>query len=228
MADDIRLTAETGRAIGTRPARRLRAEGKIPAVVYGSGTQAAPVAVDWKALRAALTTDAGLNALITLDVDGDERLTLVKEMQRHPVRRDVTHVDFVVIDRDIAVEVEVPVHLVGEPDEEGFVVDQVIYVLPISAKPGAIPNEFTVDITALTLDTPITVADLDMPDGVEPTVDPDEPVVSASIPETIPDPDAEAAEALDELAGEEGELPEGEEGAEGAGAEGEAGEASES
>src|SRR5690606_33161250 len=91
-ADQIILTAETGRPTGSRSSRRLRAEGKIPAVVYGLDTEPKPIAVEWSALRAALVTDAGMNALIDLDVDGEKKLTMVYDMQRHPVRRDVTHV----------------------------------------------------------------------------------------------------------------------------------------
>ena len=83
----ITLPAATGRQLGTRASRRLRAEGKVPAVVYGSETEPVSISVEWSALRAALTTDAGMNALITLDVDGDEKLTIVKDMQRHPLRR---------------------------------------------------------------------------------------------------------------------------------------------
>ena len=77
---EITLAAETGRPIGTRASRRLRAQGKVPGVVYGLGRDPLPVTVDWKELRAALTTDAGLNALLNLDVAGDQRLSIVKEM----------------------------------------------------------------------------------------------------------------------------------------------------
>ena len=97
---DLTLTAETGRTTGTRPARRLRAEGKVPGVVYGLDREPVSVAVPWPELRRALTTEAGLNALITLEVDGHHDLTIVKDLQRDPVRRAVTHVDFLRIDRD--------------------------------------------------------------------------------------------------------------------------------
>ncbi len=142
-ADQITLTAETGRPVGSRSSRRLRAEGKVPAVVYGAGTDPTAIAVRWSDLRAALITDAGMNALITLDVDGDERLTIVKDMQRHPVRRDVTHVDFIVIDRNKAIDVDVPVVLEDTEGDNlaGLVVDQQLFSLAISAKPGSIPNE---------------------------------------------------------------------------------------
>ncbi len=89
---EITLTATTGRTTGTRSSRRLRAEGKVPAVVYGLGRDPVAVTVDWRELRTALTTDAGLNALIDLSIEGEgeSQLAIVKDMQRHPIRRTST------------------------------------------------------------------------------------------------------------------------------------------
>ena len=95
---EVTLTAYTGRETGTRPSRRARAEGHVPAVVYGGGEPAVSVSVDRRDLRRVLSTDAGINALISLSVDGERLLTVVKDLQRHPVRRDVTHVDFLKVD----------------------------------------------------------------------------------------------------------------------------------
>src|SRR5690606_41356284 len=114
MADDIVLVAETGRPTSSAAYRRLRAQGKIPAVLYGPDVEATPLAMGWRELRAALTTDKGLNALLTLDVDGRRTKAIVKELQRHPVRRDVLHVDFMKGDADLAVTVDVAVVLQGE------------------------------------------------------------------------------------------------------------------
>ena len=83
---DLLLSAETGRMEGTRPSRRLRREGKIPAVVYGLDADPIAVSVAWPELRRCLTTDAGINALITLDIDGANHLSVVKDIQRHPTR----------------------------------------------------------------------------------------------------------------------------------------------
>lgn len=214
-ADQITLTAETGRPIGSRSSRRLRLQGKVPAVVYGADTEPTAIAVEWSALRAALVTEAGMNALITLDVDGDERLTIVKDMQRHPVRRDVTHVDFIVIDRNKPIDVDVPIVLEDTEGDNlaGLVVDQQLFSLPISAKPGTIPNELVVSAAALTLDEPVRVGDITLPEGVELNIDPEEAIVTASVPQVdLPEPGE----------GEEGEVAEGEEGeaAEGEAAEG--------
>jgi ribosomal protein L25 (general stress protein Ctc) len=116
---DVSLTAQTGRPTGSRPASRLRAQGKVPGVVYGLQSEPVPVTVEWPELRKALTTSAGLNALIDLEVDGQTNLSVVKELQRDAVRRTVTHVDFLLIDRDAPLEVDVPLVVVGTPSKLG-------------------------------------------------------------------------------------------------------------
>ncbi len=210
MADQLTLPASTDRAIGSRSSRRLRREGKVPAVIYGAGDPPTPIAVEWSDLRAALTTPAGMNALITLEFDGDTRLTIVKDMQRDPVRRDVTHVDFIIIDRTKPLDVDVPIVLENTDGDhlKELVVDQQLFSLPISALPGSIPNELIVDCTNLTLDDPIRAESITLPEGVELNVDPEEAIVTASVPVVeIPEPSED----------EEGE---GEEGADGEAAEG--------
>ncbi len=208
MADQITITAETDRAIGSRSSRRLRRAGKIPAVVYGAGDPPTSVAVDWSELRAALTTPAGLNALITVEFGDIERLTIVKDMQRHPVRRDVTHVDFLIIDRDKALDVDIPIILEHTDTDElkELVVDQQMFTIAVSAKPGSIPNEFVVDCSGLTLDEPIRAGSLTLPPGVELNVDPEDAIVTASVPHVeLPEPTEG-----EEVEGEEGEGEEGE------------------
>lgn len=203
VADQITLTAATDRAIGSRSSRRLRKEGRIPAVVYGAGDPPTSIAVEWSDLRAALTTPAGMNALITLEFGDTERLTIVKDMQRHPVRRDVTHVDFIIIDRNKPLDVEVPIVLENTDADhlKELVVDQQLFSLPISAKPGSIPNEFVVDCSGLTLDDPIRAESVELPEGVELNIDPEEAVVTASVPHVeLPEP----GEGEEELEGEEG------------------------
>ncbi|MGH8981434.1 MAG: 50S ribosomal protein L25/general stress protein Ctc, partial [Acidimicrobiales bacterium] len=91
---EIVLQAESGRPRGSSAARRLRREGKIPGVVYGHGTEPVSVAVVGRELRLALSGDAGTNALLSLEADGNTYLTVARELQRHPVRGTVTHVDF--------------------------------------------------------------------------------------------------------------------------------------
>ena len=170
----ITLTASTGRIAGSRSSTRMRTDGFVPAVVYGLGRDSVAVSVPWPDLRRALTTEAGLNALITLDVDGQKDLAIIKDLQRHPVRRNVLHVDFLRVDPDAAVAVEVPLVLVGEAkkvESRRGIVDQPLTTLTVKAKPSDIPSQIEVDITELDLGESITVETLVMPAGVTTDVD---------------------------------------------------------
>jgi len=213
---EVTLTASTGRETGTRPSRRLRREGLIPAVVYGEGNEAISVSVDRRDLRIALSTDAGQNALITLTVDGTRYLTVVKELQRHPVRREVTHVDFLSVDPNAAIEVEVPIHLVGEAKEvsqNGGITEQRLMAVRVLVKPDAIPDSIEVDISEMTLTTVITAADLVLPTGVELVTDPEQAIVTAELTRAAVtarnEGDEEGAEAEDGDAGAAGDDAEG-------------------
>jgi large subunit ribosomal protein L25 len=214
---EIKLTAETGRPTGSSAARRLRAEGKVPAVLYGPGTEAVPVAVVWRELRAALTTDKGTNALITLDLGkGAKRQAVIKELQRHPVRRDVLHIDFLEVDPDQPITTDVTIVLEGEAEavlREQGVVEQAMNAIVVSGKPNAIPGHLSVDVSGLEIGHTITVADLELPSGVTTEADPEETVVtaqltSAAMIEDVEAAEAEAAEASAESEG--GEAAEGE------------------
>ena len=219
--DEIVLTAATGRTTGTRPSRRLRREGSIPAVVYGLDQDPVSVTVEWTDLRRAITTDAGLNAVIQIDIDGDRHMSLVRDVQRHPVRRDVLHVDFIRIDPDQEVVVDVPIVLVGEADEvtnNDGMVDQNLFALTVSAAPDNIPTEIELDVSALTIGDSLRVADLVLPAGVTTDVDPEDAVAVAMITrstleqlaaEEAAAEEAAAAEAAEEgVEGEDGEATE--------------------
>jgi large subunit ribosomal protein L25 len=219
--DEIVLTAATGRTTGTRPSRRLRREGSIPAVVYGLDQDPVSVTVEWTDLRRAITTDAGLNAVIQIDIDGDRHMSLVRDVQRHPVRRDVLHVDFIRIDPDQEVVVDVPIVLVGEADEvtnNDGMVDQNLFALTVSAAPDNIPTEIELDVSALTIGDSLRVADLVLPAGVTTEVDPEDAVAVAMITrstleqlaaEEAAAEEAAAAEAAAEgVEGEDGEATE--------------------
>lgn len=181
---ELLLTAHTGRVTGTRSSRRLRSEGLVPAIVYGLSADPVSVAVEWPALRKALTTDAGVNALITLSIDGSEQLSIVKDIQRHPTRRDVIHVDFIRLDANAEVEVEVPVILEGEARKVTSVsgmVDQTMFALSILSKPDAIPTELTVDISELEVGEAIHVSDVQLPAGVRTEVAGEDTIASALV-----------------------------------------------
>lgn len=210
---DVTVTAATGRTTGSRPSNRLRAEGRIPGVLYGLGKDPISLDVDRRELRQALTTEAGLNALVTLELDGTRELSIVKELQRHPVRNEVIHVDFVRVDVNEELLVEVPIVLEGEAKKvlaEQGVVDQVLYTLSVYAKPNAIPNELTLDISDLEVGATIQVGDLSLPAGARTEIDADETVVTASVTRAAVEEEGaeEAAEgdgAADVAGADEGE-----------------------
>ena len=218
---ELLLTATTGRLTGTRSSRRLRSEGLVPAVLYGLSEDPVSISVDWPELRKALSTDAGTNALITIDVEGTKQLSIVKDIQRHPTRRDVLHVDFIRLDPNADVEVEVPLILTGEArkvHQVSGMVDQTAFTLSVFSKPDNIPTEVTADVSELEVGETITVADVQMPEGVRAAADADETVASAVV--TRSTIEAMRAEEAADAAAEAGEAGEG---AGGAGAEGEGG-----
>ena len=213
--DEVSLVAEVGRVKGSSESRRLRLAGKVPGVLYGHGIDPIDVAVGSRELRTALTSDSGLNALISLDVGGKNHLAMARQLQRHPVRRSIDHVDFVVVRRDEVVSVEVPIHLVGEAlevERADGLVEQSLHSLVVQAKPGDIPNAIEVDISELTIGEAIRVADLKLPAGATTEVDPEETVVAGQATRMGAETDAEeeAAAAAGEPAAEEaGEDQEG-------------------
>jgi len=180
---DVTLTAHPRPTTGSSVSRRMRTAGHIPAVVYGLGSEARAIMVEWPELRKALTTDAGANALIELTIDGETNLSIVKDLQRHAIRRDVLHVDFQLIDRNAALAIDVPVVLVGiAPKVEQFkgMVDQLKHTLSVKAKPGSFPNQLEADISELEIGTTFKVSDVILPDGVTTDVDPEDVVAQGS------------------------------------------------
>jgi large subunit ribosomal protein L25 len=204
------LVAETGRPTGSRASGRLRAAGKIPGVLYGHGRTPMPLAVDRRELRHALSGPAGVNAVVQLKVGNDVHPTVVKALQRDPVRRTVTHIDFIVVRMDEAITVDVPIALDGDAKQvlsNGGMLEQALSTLSVVTTPANIPSRITVDVSELAIGDIVRVADLSLPDGVTATVDPDTAVVVAA---------AGAAAEMEAPAEETGEGEEPGAGAEGA------------
>ena len=163
------LNASTSRETGSRPVRRLRASGQIPGVVYGEGVTALTVAVDAKEFRHAVSGDQGLNTLIVLKADGKNFTVMAREIQRHPVRGTVAHIDFQVVDPNKPVTVEVPLHMIGDAVEvrhADYEVDQQMFSLQVTARPDLIPTHVDVDISPLKVGDAIRVGDVELPEGV--------------------------------------------------------------
>jgi large subunit ribosomal protein L25 len=176
-------------------------------VLYGHGTKPQHLSVDARQLGQALRTDAGANVLISLEVGRDQHLALAKEIQRHPVRGDFIHVDFIQVRRGEKVHVQVSVRLVGEAPgvREGGIADQDLYQLNVEAEVTAVPEAIEADVSGLAIGDVLRVADLKAPGGAVILDDPEAVVVSVAAPTVEVEP--EVAE------GEEGEVAEGGEGA---------------
>ena len=217
---EIKLTATLREATGKGPARRSRAEGRIPATLYGRDLETVSISVDRRDLLTALKTEAGMNVLLDVEIDGSNTLAITKELQRDPVKGTILHADFVKIDRTRKIEVEVPVHLVGESPgaKEGGVLEHPLFQVRVSCLPTEVPEHLDADISALAIGDALKVADLGAPEGVEILEDPDTTVASVAAPiseEQLEAMMAEAGveeEAPEEVAEEEAEAPEAAEG----------------
>ena len=201
---DLVLNTEEKTTIGSRSSRRLRRDGKVPGVLYGLGQDPETFSVDYGELRGALTTDAGLNALIQLSVNGTNQLSILKTLQRHPVKDEVIHVDFVRVDPKQELAVEVPIVLEGiakKVTDQNGMVDQTMFSLAVLSLPDAIPNELTADVSELEINDAIRVSDVVLPEGVRTEVDPEEAIAVGTV--TRSTMVSIAAEEASELEGEE-------------------------
>jgi large subunit ribosomal protein L25 len=216
---EVKLVAEPRTGAGKGVARKLRAGGRVPAVVYGPETKTQHLSVNERELWHALHTDSGLNVLIDLKLDGEEYLTMPREVQRDIVRGTLMHVDFVRIRRDVAIQVEVPVHVVGDSpgQKAGGVVETHLFQLRIEVLPTDVPEHLEADITGLEIGDSISVGSVQAPEGVTILNEPDETLVSV-IPPPVLEVEAPPEEEAELAEGEE--VPEGEAPAEGEGAEG--------
>jgi large subunit ribosomal protein L25 len=195
---DVTLTAEAGRETGSSSTRRLRSQGKIPGVVYGHGADPIAVSVVAREFQIAMSGEAGLNTLLTLEVGQQNFLTLARDIQHHPFRNVVTHVDFLIVSRDDVISAEIPINLVGEPVEVNHgdgIVDQQLFTLTIKAKPADIPPSVDIDISGLTIGASLHVSDITVPRGVELETDPEATVVAGQPPrvQATAEEEAEAA-----------------------------------
>ena len=202
---DLVLNTEEKTTIGSRSSRRLRRDGKVPGVLYGLGQDPEIFSVDYGDLRGALTTDAGLNALIQLSIKGTNQLSILKTLQRHPVKDEVIHVDFVRVDPSQELAVEVPIVLEGvakKVTDQNGMVDQTMFSLSVLSLPDSIPNELTADVSELEINDAIRVSDVVLPEGVRTEVDPEDAIAVGTV--TRSTMESMAAEEASEVEGDEG------------------------
>jgi len=171
MAAEIVVSAQSRSSRGKNEARRLRAKGMIPAVVYGGKSDAVAVAVDPKTLLKVLRSEAGRNTILSLDLgDGGKTSAILKSWQVDPINEKFIHADFYRIAMDVALKVKVPIHTVGEA--RGVKVDQgilesVMREVEVECLPGDIPERIDVDVTDLGIHGAIRVSDLKISDKVK-------------------------------------------------------------
>src|ERR687889_2566852 len=217
MADNVELQAREREGRGKNDARRLRAQGMTPAVLYGDGDGNAVLVVPTKVVDYTLQ-HYGDNALYDLSIGGGGSSTArVVDVHRDPVTGRLVHVDFAPVNMRERIQVTVPLHVVGEAPgaEEGGVLQQVAYEVQIETLPGDIPQELTLDVSSLGMNENLTLADLTLPDAITLISDPEEVAATVTAPTEITEEDLEAAGVVEEEP-EEGEPVEGEEPEEGA------------
>ena len=217
MPDTV-LAAEVRPEKGSRPAGRLRREGRLPGVVYGLGEDAVAVTVNAHQLGTILSSKTGANTLITLKIDGSDQLALARQVQRDAVKGSLVHVDFVRVRADQTIQAEVRLDLQGEPEglNQGGMLEQLMHSLTVEGKPGQLPTEISHDVSALELGDQLHVGDIKIPAGIALVNDPEELIATISVPRGLepgegePEPEEGAeGEAVEGAEGEGGEAAEG-------------------
>jgi large subunit ribosomal protein L25 len=228
VADNVDLKANEREGRGKNAARRLRASGMVPAVLYGDGSEAGgatALAVPDRVVDYTLR-HVGDNALYDIDLGSGGSTARIVDVQRDPVSGRLIHVDFAPVNMRERIEITVPLHVVGESPgaEEGGVLQQVAYELQVESLPGNIPQELTLDVSSLGMNENLTLADVNLPEGVTLISDPEEVAATVTAPTEITEEDLEAAGVVEEEPedagasagaleeGAEGEAPSPEEG----------------
>jgi large subunit ribosomal protein L25 len=197
------LVVEAREAIGKGAARKLRAAGRIPAVLYGRGRNSLPLSLDPRALDKILRA-SGANTLLDLTIEGHPELrdtvALVKELQRDPLRGAIVHADLYAVDLTRAVTVDVPVHLVGRPRglDFGGILEHSLREIALECLPRSIPEAIEVDVSQMEVGDVIHVRELALPEGVTLVTDGDLGVVHVALPQAEPTPEEAAPAATAE------------------------------
>jgi large subunit ribosomal protein L25 len=201
MADDNKLSAEVRAQFGKGFARRIRAAGRIPAVIYGHGTEPQHVSLPGHEVGLILRK---ANQVLELDIAGKETLALVKDVQKDPVRQIIEHLDLVIVRKGEKVTIDVPVHVEGE-SAAGTIAALDANTLSLEAEATHIPERIVVDIEGAEDGTQIFAKDLKLPEGSTLISDPETLVINVTIPAEADLGESEAAEGAEGEAGESAE-----------------------
>ena len=209
MAEKIKIKAERRESGGKNVNRRMRAEGKVPVVVYGGGTESVAAIAELKDLAAILRTDAGVNTVFSLDIEGEGVNDVIfQDRQIDPVRGRLVHADLRRFAKGEKIEMTVPIHLIGEPEtkEEGAVLTQALREIKVLCEPANTPESIDVDVSGVTSEHAVHVSDLKVGPGVEIHEAPDTVVASITVvKEEELEPQLETAEpeVVDEKGGDD-------------------------
>ena len=219
MSTHATLNAEKREDKGKGAARRMRAEGRVPAVMYGKDEEAMSLSVSAREAEQLFQAISVENTIVDVKIKGTRSpvATLVREVQVHPYRPQLVHIDFYRIRKDVAVEVDIPVHLEGVPEgvkSQGGVLEQIVHELPVKCLPEEMPEEFRIDVSGLEIGDAVHVSDVPVPEGVEVMIDRERTICTVVTPRVI-ETETEEEEAEVEVlsAAGEGAEAEGEEGA---------------
>jgi large subunit ribosomal protein L25 len=195
MAKQVKLSARPRADVGRNSVKHLRSRGVVPAVIYGHKDQPANLELNTREIAAVLKHAIGENILVELDIAGTPKLSLIQEVQHHPVRGDILHVDFLEVAMDEVLHTEVPVEPFGEADgvkNYGGLLEHSLRSLAIECLPKDLPELIRVDVSALGLNQAIHVRDLVLPAGVKATTDADLTVFIVAEPKVEVEPVAGA------------------------------------
>lgn len=204
----VSLSANSRDLTGKGAARTLRSQGQVPAVIYGHGRDPQPLALNARDLDKMLSHIQAESTVIEVTVGGQTAKTLIREIQRHPIKRQILHVDFQALVAGEKVTVSIPIVLVGIPEGvrlEGGVLDQTLRELEIEVDPSNIPDRVELDITNMVIGDSKHVSDLSIPAGVEVLDDPETSVAVLAAPRAVIEEVAPVAEAVEGEAGAVGE-----------------------
>lgn len=186
------VRAETGKGA----ARKIRQAGNIPAVIYGHGREPQSLTINARDTDKLLKSIAISSTVIDLSIDGKSARTLIREVQRHPFKRTITHIDFQELVAGETVSVQIPIVYVGVPEGvrlEGGLLDQIMHQLHIEVDPSSIPNHIDVDVSALKIGNTLHVSDLVLPAGIKVLDEPGNTVCIVQVPKVAVEPIVEGA-----------------------------------
>jgi large subunit ribosomal protein L25 len=192
------LSATPRDGTGKGSARSLRAQGKIPAVIYGHGREPQSLAIETRELEKLLSRISAESTVIELSMDGQSSRTLIREIQRHPFKRQILHVDFQELVAGEKITVRIPIVLMGVPEgvrQDGGILDQVMRELEIEVDPANIPNHVEVDVNPLRIGDSVHVNEIPLPEGVELVGEADSTVCVVSAPRAVVETVAPTEEA---------------------------------